>query len=195
MATRSGLIGRDMILILAAALFTGGCAASAYHLPPPPTPKEQAAAKKQAAAAKGSQVASNAQLNQRARASLLKLYELLSKSQFEEAEGYLSQETRDFLSASSQTNDPSAALDSSEFRLPDGRILAIDPVKLLIGGNIVRIKDALQEADEGETANRRVLYVFDPQGKSHRVIMISEGGKWVLHATSINPKSATTPAQ
>ncbi|AWV89167.1 hypothetical protein [Bradymonas sediminis] len=173
-------------LFVASAFLLSACASSVYHLPPPPTPAGQAAA---AADGEASAVDDEA-LDAAARASLLKLYELVKREQYEEAEQYLSQETRDFLSAASGVNDPSALLSSGEFKHRDGRVLQVNPVNLLFGGNIVSVRDALKEADEGETANRRVLYVIDPQEVSHRVIMISEGGKWVLHTTSISADGA-----
>lgn len=183
---RNIMIGH-VSLLLASALFLGGCGSSLYHLPPPTTAEDRNAAADQAA----KPAPSAEELDKQARASLLALYALVQKAQFEDAERYLSQETREFLSAASDVNDPSAALAGGEFKLRDGRSVQVDAVKLLFGGNIVSVQDALKEPDTGETANRRVLHSLDPQGESHRIIMIFEGGQWVLHMTSIDAEQAT----
>lgn len=169
------------------ALLVGGCGSSLYHLPPPTVAADREVGKDEG----GEPAPSDAELDQQARAALLELYALVKSAQFEDAERYLSQETREFLSAVSATNDPSAALSSAEFKLGDGRTVQVDPVRLLFGGNIVSVQDALKEPDAGETPNRRVLHSVDPQGASHRIIMIFEGGQWVLHKTSIDAEQAT----
>lgn len=159
-----------------------GCGGSPYYLPPPKedqgsvavNPAEQAEQQRQQYLA--------------ARAALLKLYETLSKDQFEAAEQYLSQQTRDFLAFGSEAGDASAALASGQLVLPNGQTVAIDPVDFLIGGKVSRIVDTREGAEEHETRRRKELFVIDPDGQAHRVIMILEGDQWVLQKTSIGPQ-------
>jgi hypothetical protein len=179
------LTGAGGLALTAAVL--GACGTSPYYLPPPPTAEEKAEAAREAAADSAEPTVTDEERDLQARASLLKLYELLSAEQYEAAEAYLSQQTRDFLRDGSQAGDPSAALASGKMAFGDERTIEFEPVELLIGGNIARIEDAMEGVEESETPNRRELFVIDPQGEAHRVVMIFEGGEWVLQATSIRP--------
>jgi hypothetical protein len=158
----------------------GACGGSQYRLPPPPPPAEQSDA-----TAGPAEEQRNPYLE--ARTALLELYESLSKERFEGAEQLLSQQTRDFLAYGSETGDPSTVLSEGRLILPDGRSVAFDPVELLIGGRIESIADSVEGVEEHETRNRRELFVVDPDAETHKVVMIVEGGRWVLHRTSVNP--------
>lgn len=167
-------------------LFAASCASSTYYLPPPPD--QQKSAKKSDAGPKSNAERAPEELDAQAREALMELYELLEHERFEEAEDYLSQETREFLSHAGAEEDASETLSSGQIQLAGRSPIKISPVKLLIGGNIESVRDAMEGVSENQTPNRRELFVLDPAGDTHRVIMIFEGGKWVLHKTSIQPE-------
>lgn len=179
-------IASALALVISLAMSLGvvaGCGSSAYQLPKPPPADEQ----RDVAADPAAQAEQRRARYLEARAALLKLYSALTKERFEEAEQLLSQQTRDFLAYGNETGDPSTALSSGQLVLPDGRKVTFDPVQLLLGGKIQKIADTLEGVEEHETRRRRELFVFDPEGEPHKVVMIVEGGQWVLHRTSIDP--------
>jgi hypothetical protein len=158
------------------------CGETSYRLPPPSQSEQR-----DVAADPAEQAEQERSRYLEARASLLRLYEMLSENRFEDAEQLLSQQTRDFLAYGSEAGDPSTVLSNGRLILPDGRSVEFDPVELLIGAKIQRITDSLEGVEEHETRSRRELFVVDAEGQSHQVVMISEGGRWVLHRTSVNP--------
>lgn len=157
-----------------------GCADSTYRLPAPGS-----------AGAAQSDEPDQEHREQRnpdleARARLLILYQLLAEERFEETEHLLSQQTREFL-AHSGSGDASHSLSVGEISLPNGRKYRFEPIEFLIGGEIARIANSADGVEEHETERRREFFVVDPQEQAHRVVMIREGGEWVLHKTSANP--------
>ncbi len=157
------------------------CRSTPYQLPEPPPEAEQ----------QDTDQDSERQRNpdMEARAALLELYEMLAEERFEATEDRLSQQTRDFLAYGNERGDASDALSAGQITLPDGSSYRFDPVELLIADDIARLEDSREGAEDHETARRRVLYVIDSNGQSHRVVMIREGGQWVLHKTSVNPQN------
>lgn len=160
-----------------------GCASSPYQLPEPPPQEEQ----REVAADPAAQAELERKQYLQARAALLELYQTLSEGAFDTAEGLLSQQTRDFLAYGGKNADAASALESGELMLPDGQVVAFDPVEFLLGGQVRRIEDAVEGAEEHETPRRRELFVVGPDGESQKVVMIYEGDQWVLHRTEINP--------
>ncbi len=183
MFMRRILVGVGALWALAVCAY--GCGGSPYYLPAPPAKQEQTSV----AANPAEQAELDRKRDLAARSALLKLYEALSKDHFEEAEKYLSQQTRDFLAYGSETGDPSAVLSEGKLHLPNGQTIAINPVKFLIGGNIANIENTMKGKKEHETSRRREFFVIDNSGKPHRVIMILEGDQWVLQKTSVNPNA------
>jgi hypothetical protein len=174
------VVGVGVLVLVAVGI--GACGGSPYYLPAPSQVEQRDAAVDPSEQAKQEQ-----SRDLQARTALLELYESLSKERFEDAEQLLSQQTRDFLAYGTETGDPSTVLSSGTLVIPDGRSVEFEPVELLIGGEIQSITDSMDGAQEHETRSRRELFVVDPAGQAHQVVMISEGGRWVLHRTSINP--------
>jgi hypothetical protein len=164
-------------------LLLAGCASSPYQLPAPPPQEEQ----RHVAADPAEQAELERKNYLQARASLLDLYKLLSDGSFDEAESLLSQQTRDFLAYGNQNADAAGALASGTLALPDGRTVEFEPVEFLLGGEVRQIEDTVEGAEEHETPRRRELFVVDADGEPQKVVMILEGGQWVLHRTAINP--------
>lgn len=187
---RAGIYTVPGIVLLALSVIAmagiSGCRTSPYHLPAPAQPARDGT---------GADQVDEAALDRAARASLMKLYELLRAQQYEPAERYLSQETREFLTHITRQADAATALASRKMTLQGQAEITFDPVQLLLGGNIAEVRDAMDGVAQAETPNRRELFVIDPQGKAHRVILIREGGEWVLHKTSVGPSAPlSTPA-
>lgn len=170
---------RYLVLAICVALLAG-CSSSPYELPAPksaePTARE------------ADDEQSDVDRDLAARAALLKLYEFLNQGQFVDAETYLSQQTREFLTHTSDSGSVSHVLASGAFTLADGRTIDIDPVDFLIAPEITRIADSLDGVDSHETARRRELFVYGADDGPRRVVMIREGDQWVLHKTSISPE-------
>ncbi|MFP4601004.1 MAG: hypothetical protein ACLFVJ_22340 [Persicimonas sp.] len=185
MLRRNRVVGRLFIraLVGLAVLQMAGmaCRSTPYQLPDPPPETEQ----------QDTQQDSESQRNpdMEAREALLELSELLAEERFEEAEDRLSQQTRDFLAHGNDRGDASDALSAGQMTLPDGRNYRFEPAELLVAGDIARIEDSRDGADDHETSRRRVLYVIDSDGQAHRVVMIREGDQWVLHKTSVSPQN------
>lgn len=184
--TVPGTVLRALGLVfgLCGVLGVSGCGTSLYRLPQPAqTAPDPATINEEARPAQG------AALNGAARASLTRLYALLKAGDYEPSERYLSQETREFLAHITGQPDAATALASRKMKLQAQPEVAFDPIELLLGGNIAEVRDAMEGVTKAETANRRELFVIDPQGNAHRVIFILEGGQWVLHKTSVAPSA------
>ena len=67
-----------------------------------------------------------------------------------------------------------------------GEARKIDPAQTLLAGDVSELEDALEGVSETETPRRKVLYAVQPEGEPRKIVLIKEGGQWVLHRTSLD---------
>ncbi len=162
-----------------------GCSDNMYVLPDPPAEGER----RSVSLIPGEDERLKEQDYIAARASALKLYQLLSTKRFEEAIGLMSQETRDFLVfVSPGEKNALVTLEEGQMKFPDGTLVDADPVEALLSVDMSDLKDEVEGKEEQEGVRRKEIWALS-QGKAPRkIVMIKEGGKWVLHRTSVKPE-------
>lgn len=171
-----------LTLLLIVTTLTPSCAQDLYVLPAPPAPSER----RSVSLIPGEEERKREQEYLQARASILKLYQLLSAKRFDEALNFMSQETRDFLAfVSPRDKNPAVTLVEGRLVLKDGTNLQIEPVSFLLAADLSKLQDEVEGRQEQESARRKEIYAIQRDGKARRIVMILEGGKWVLHRTSI----------
>ncbi len=177
---------RSLTASLLVATLLSACAPDLYVLPAPPSASER----RSVSLIPGEEERKREQEYLKARASILKLYQLLSAKRFDESLNYMSQETRDFLAfVSPRDKNPSVTLVESRLVLKDGTNIQIEPVSFLLAPDLSKLKDTVDGVQEQESARRKEVYAVQKDGKARRIVMILEGGKWVLHRTSIQQAS------
>ncbi|MGM0559136.1 MAG: hypothetical protein ACQEVA_22315 [Myxococcota bacterium] len=167
-------------------LFFAGCASNLYELPPPPEKGERADAKSAIRAEEEKAQQDYAA----ARAALLKAYNLLSTQRYDEAVDLMSQETRAFLTYGS---DSSAAdvLADGVLTLSSGEQVEFEPSTFFVAADVQKLEDSVEGVEENETDRRRELFAVSADGSAHRVIMIKQGGDWVIHKTGAGGEATT----
>jgi hypothetical protein len=162
-----------------------GCADTLYVLPDPPPEGER----RSVSLIPGEDERLKEQDYIAARASALKLYQLLSTKRFEEAIGLMSQETRDFLVfVSPGDKNALTTLEEGKMKFPDGTLVVADPVEVLLSADMSDLKDEVEGEEEQEGVRRKEIWAQSEGKKPRKIVMIKEGGKWVLHRTSVKPE-------
>jgi hypothetical protein len=172
--------------LLAAALVFAGCASNLYELPPPPEKGERS----DATLASRAEEEKAQQDYAAARAALLKAYNLLSTQRYDEAVDLMSQETRAFLTYGTEKSAAEVLADGA-LTLPSGERVEFEPSTFFVAADVQKLEDTVEGATENETDRRRELFAISADGSAHRVIMIKQGGSWVLHKTSPGTQAAT----
>lgn len=174
-----------VILGVGALLGELGCADSLYTLPAPPPPDRRASV----SLVPGEEERRSERDYLKARAAVLKLNELLVSKRYKEALSWMSQETQDMLRYAHPKQDAVSALAEGKLVLPDGRALAMEPGPFLLAPDLSNMRDAVDGLEEQETPGRRKeLFALQKVGPPRKIVMIKEGGRWVLHRTSIPTK-------
>lgn len=166
-------------LLLAIAVTASSCSATLYELPAPPDEP------KRVSLVPGEEERKEEELYLEARTQLLELYNLLSTKRFEEAADMMSLETRDFLKTLGKGEPVVDVLALETLTLPSGEVVPFDPVPILIAEDVSQIRDSVPGVEEHETSGRKELFATLPSGKLQKIVMITEGGQWVLHRTRI----------
>ncbi|MEM1347968.1 MAG: hypothetical protein AAGI01_05370 [Myxococcota bacterium] len=160
-----------------------------YELPAPPPEAERT----EVSLVPGEDARNREREYIQARAAILRLYQLLSAKRYKESLELMSQETRDMLAFVSPTNERDAASTLIEGRMQfrDGQQRSFDPVTTLLADDITSLTDTVEGVEEQETSRRKEIFAEQGEGKDpQRIVMIKEGGKWVLHRTSVDTKES-----
>ena len=119
------------------------------------------------------------------RAQILRLYSLLSSQRFQESAELFSIETQDFLKFGSGEATVAEVLASGKVKLSNGGVVDLDPVSMLLAKDVSKLTDEVDGVKESETKNRKEVFAELEDGSYQRIVMIREGGKWVLHRTRL----------
>lgn len=179
---------RGVVVVLGLGVLLGqvGCADSVYTLPPPPPPNKRASV----SLVPGEEERRSERDYLKARAAVLKLNQLLASKRYKEALSWMSQETQDMLRYANPKQDAVSALAEGKLVLPDGRTITMEPGALLLAPDLSNMRDSVEGVEEQETSGRRKeLFALQKSGPPRKIVMIKEGGRWVLHRTSI-PKTS-----
>lgn len=175
-------------LFAAAIALTMGCNATLYELPPPPPPAERDSV----SLIPGEEERKKEELYLEARTRIIELYNLLNTKRYEEAARLMSLETRDFLQSLGDGAPVAEVLAMKELKLPSGKVVPFDPVSILISKDVSQLRDEVAGVEEHETGRRKEIFATLPSGQLQKIVMIAEGGQWVLHRTRI-PEPFTPP--
>lgn len=177
----------QLIGMLVAFAMASGCLGETYRLPDPPqSPSTTPADRTSPDHTKSeSEEKADADTFIDAKKSLLKLYKYLSQKRYDRAKTYLSQQTLAFLSHEQEGRAPTEVLAEGRLLLPNGEKVAFDPVEFFLTENVRNIRDSVEGIDEHETGSRKELFLIDESGNKSQVVMIREGGRWVLHKTAL----------
>lgn len=169
-----GVLGAIMFLF-------SGCQDNLYVLPDPPPEQDR----RSVSLVPGEEDRLKEQHYVSARASVLKLYKLLSAKRFEESLLLMSQETRDFLAfVSPKDKNPAMTLIQGQMVLKDGKSITMDPVAFLLATDLSKLQDAVDGMSEQESLRRKEIFAVQPDGEAKKIVVILEGGRWVLHRIS-----------
>lgn len=171
-----GLLSRFSPLL--AAVLLAGCASNLYELPPPPEKGERG----DATLAPRAEEEQAQQDYTAARASLLKIYNQLSTQRYDEAVQLMSQETRAFLTYGTDATAADVLADGA-LTLPSGERVEFEPSTFFVAPDVQKLEDSIEGAPENETDRRREFFAISADGTARRVVMIKQGGEWVLHKT------------
>ena len=167
---------------MSAGALNAGCS-TVYELPPPPAPQER----ETISLIPGEEERIKEQHYLQARAAVLKTYQFLSAKRFKESLALMSGATQELLKSTSPS--PSAAepavftLSEGKMLLPNGRSISFDPNAFILAEDISDMKDELEGQPEQESARRKELFAVQPDGSVRRIVVIKEGGRWVIHRT------------
>ncbi len=171
---------RSIFLSLIFLIAASACATNPYELPPPPPRDEWI----DDAADPKAEERRKEMLYLEARTALLGVFNLLSNQRYDEVSAMVSSETRDFLTAGG-TNEFADVLAAGKLTLGNGEVVDLDPVSTLVGPDLAGLVDSVDGIGENETEARKELFVPLEGGTFQRVVMIKEGGAWVLHRTRL----------
>ena len=175
-------IARALCVATCAAALSAGCA-GVYELPPPP-PEGQ---RENISLIPGEEERVKEQNYLQARATVLKAYQFLSAKRFKESLGLMSTATQALLKSTSPkkgaTNPAVSTLSEGKMLLPSGQTLTFDPAAFILAPDISDMKDTLEGQSEQETARRKEIFAVQPDGSARRIVVIKEGGRWVIHRT------------
>ena len=174
------------LLLSLAVLFSSSCASrSLYEIPPPPPESER----KTISLIPGEEARQAERDYLQARSAVIQLNAYLRSKRYEESLSLMSQETQamlEFLSPSPAAKKPAlATLIEGKIKVR-GKIREVDPAAMLLAGDLTQIKDAVDGQEEQETQRRKELFAMQPDGSIRKIVMIKEGGQWVLHRTKLD---------
>lgn len=174
---------RRMCVLMCLSVVGAGCA-GVYELPPPPAEDKR----ETISLIPGEEERVKEQNYLQARAAVLKTYQFLSAKRFKESLSLMSTGTQGLLKSTSPqksaTNPAVITLSEGKMVLPNGRTITFDPVDFLLATDISDMKDTLEGQKEQETARRKELFATQPDGSTRRIVVIKEGGRWVIHRTN-----------
>lgn len=166
-------------------VFGSGCAARLYELPPPPSDDE----KRSVSLIPGEEERAREKDYVEARAALIELNSLLASKRYEEALAKMSQETRtmlEFVSPNQDAKRPAVETLATGRFVVDGESRQLDPIAALLAEDLSRISDSVEGVVEQESGRRKEVFAALPDGGYKKIVMLKEGGVWVLHRTKID---------
>lgn len=170
------------------------CGAPMYSLPAPPAESEQRSVS--LIPGEDERRAQGQYLDVRAR--VLEVYNLLASKRFDEATRLMSHETRDWLESMGAGASVVEVLAAGKLTTPNG-VVDFDPVTTLVANDVSQLADRVEGVEEHETAARKEIFATLHDGKLQKIVLIQEGGQWVLHRTRfpelIDPPKKASPQQ
>ncbi|MEZ4462858.1 MAG: hypothetical protein R3E66_24650 [bacterium] len=119
-----------------------------------------------------------------ARQTIIKLFSLLQQQRYPEAEELLSKETVAFVTYGTDKTFAEVLADG-KLTQPNGEVVDLDPVFMLLASDDSRLVDAIPGIEEQETPARKEIFAVLPNDQFQRIVIIKEAGRWVLHRTRI----------
>ena len=119
-----------------------------------------------------------------ARQTVIQLFSLLQQQRYPEAEDLVSKETVAFITFGTEKSFAETLADG-KLTQPDGEVVDLDPVSMLLASDVSRLVDALPGIEEQETPARKEIFAVLPNDEFQRIVIIKEAGRWVLHRTRI----------
>lgn len=175
-------MGGALCAVLCVSGVGAGCA-GVYELPPPPAEGQR----ETISLIPGEEERVKEQNYLQARAAVLKTYQFLSAKRFKESLALMSTATQGLLTSTSPqkgaSNPAVITLSEGKMVLPSGQTLTFDPAAFILAPDISDMKDTLEGQTEQETARRKELFAMQPDGTARRIVVINEGGRWVIHRT------------
>lgn len=159
------------------ATFAIGCV-NVYSIPAPPPENER----RSVSLIPGEEERQTERDYMAARATIVKVNSLLTQQRYVEALEHLSAETRAFLSHGGNAS-PDEVLASRNLKLPDGSVVSFEPAALLLAEDISKLEDSVEGINEQETRSRKEIFAVLADGQVTRIVVIKEGGEWVIHRT------------
>ncbi len=174
---------RGRIVIVLVAVFIFPACVDIYNLPDPPPPSER----RTVSLIPGEEERQAERDYLSARAAVVKLNGLLSQKRFREALEMVSAETRSFLTYGTE-DSPEEVLAAGKLKLANGELVSFKPVSMLLAEDISKLEDTFPGVEEQETSNRKEIYAILPSGEATKIVLIQEGGQWVVHRTRLPSK-------
>lgn len=188
---KNALIAAPLLACVSLVCLAGCANRNLYELPEPPPEDER----RSVSLIPGEDDRRSEKDFQDARASLLRLEELLESKRFEEALKLMSQETvamLEFVSPDKKSSAPATAVFTLQQVIVDDVSYKVDPVALLLAPDLSNVQDSVEgQPKEVESSRRKELFAVQPgeEGKpARKIVMIKEGDTWLLHRTRINPQ-------
>lgn len=180
------------LLVLLTGFFcaNAACQATLYDLPDPPSSEKRSSV----SLIPGEEERRKREVYLEARARILEIYKLLSTQRYEEVVEDLSLETRDFLLSMGGGSTVAEVLASGKLETGSGELVDFMPVSMLLAEDLSQLHDSIDGIEEHETSNRKEIFATLPSGKLQKIVLIQEGGKWLLHRTRI-PEPFHPPAK
>lgn len=169
---------------VAVLVLCSGCATRLYELPPPPPENE----KRSVSLIPGEEERKREQDYKDARAALIDLNGLLATKRYEEALEKMSQETRtmlEFVSPDKDAKRPAVETLATGKFVIDGETWQLEPATALIAEDLSQLSDSVEGVVEQESNRRKEIFAAVPDGGYKKIVMLKEGGVWVLHRTKI----------
>lgn len=172
---------RLAMLIFASSLLVA--CVDVYNLPDPPPESER----RSVSLIPGEEERQSERDYLSARAAIVELNGLLTQQRYVEALDRVSAETRSFIAYGTEKPAPDV-LAAGKLKLPNGELVSFEPVSMLLAEDISKLQDTFPGVEEQETASRKELYAVLPSGKATKIVVIKEGGEWVVHRTRLPQK-------
>ena len=180
MLTLSPTSAAPILLLLMSVL--SACPGPLYELPDPP------AVPREVSLYPGEEQRARERDYVAARGVVIRISGLLNSKRYEEALELMSAETKDMLEyLSPKRGEEGAAVHA----LSEGTLMLggaprqVDVVELLVGSDLSEIEDAVEGVEEQETLQRKEIFVITEDKEPRRLVVIKQGGDWVLHRTKI----------
>lgn len=176
------------LFVLLLGLIACGCRGSVYSLPAPP-PKEE---RRAVSLIPGEEQRKAEEAYLDARARILEINNLLATKRYDEVTQLLSLETQDWLQTLGGGGEVAEVLAAGKLTLPNGEVVDFDPVTTLVAEDVSKLSDRVDGLEEHETPSRKEIFATLSSGKIQKIVLITEGGQWVLHRTRL-PESFDPP--